>query len=637
MAERKTIAFPGLLILVGTLTSDLCGQGEIANPSRPVARGSFPVRVHVFEDYETGIEKRWWLRGTIETGNLAPSLSASAPNTRACRAAPSRNFDRKMGDQSREWKAVIFNPVPGPPMGSRTRLSFRYRLQGTTTLRVQIYSLSNNYHRFLTDLPAGSWQQATVDLTEARRPDGSGGPLAADERIDDIQFYIEPSGDLLIDDIVLYEAADDDEPRPFPARSIFTGWFDTGVQGKEWPGEFEIVPHEKPRGWDAAKSVARDDSGAHHLGVNMRGARSLGKHTALFFRYRLRGPDGPVEIALSDASGRAIQSRQITPSVAGDWSETTVNFAFEHPTTAHSIVFTPPGGAELLVDDLLLYEPAAATGRATHPRGHGLAAGYPSDRNVSGHPAVLVASAFETGAWRHSWRGGTRQTVSLVASDPERKFEPLEGKALRIAVKAGGHYGASIYHKFAETAGGEPEEVYFRYYLRFADDWNPVQGGKLPGISGTYGRAGWGGRPSDGRNGWSARGLFEGRKDGRTPVGFYCYHADMKGKYGSHWRWDRDRLGYLANNRWYCLEQHARMNTPGKRDGVLRAWVDGQLAFEKTDVRMRDIPGLRIEQIWINLYHGGSWTATSDHHLYLDNVVVARGYIGPMVSEAAPD
>ncbi|NIP92379.1 MAG: hypothetical protein GWO24_02430, partial [Akkermansiaceae bacterium] len=56
----------------------------------------------------------------------------------------------KMGDQSREWKAVIFNPVPGPPMGSRTRLSFRYRLQGTTTLRVQIYSLSNNYHRFLT-------------------------------------------------------------------------------------------------------------------------------------------------------------------------------------------------------------------------------------------------------------------------------------------------------------------------------------------------------------------------------------------------------------------------------------------------------------------------------------------------------
>ncbi|NIP92380.1 MAG: hypothetical protein GWO24_02435, partial [Akkermansiaceae bacterium] len=101
--------------------------------------------------------------------------------------------------------------------------------------------------------------QATVDLTEARRPDGSGGPLAADERIDDIQFYIEPSGDLLIDDIVLYEAADDDEPRPFPARSIFTGWFDTGVQGKEWPGEFEIVPHEKPRGWDAAKSVARDD------------------------------------------------------------------------------------------------------------------------------------------------------------------------------------------------------------------------------------------------------------------------------------------------------------------------------------------------------------------------------------------
>jgi hypothetical protein len=99
-----------------------------------------------------------------------------------------------MGDPTRDFKAVIFNPVPGPPMGSRTRLSFRYWLSGTDSLRVQIYSLSNGDHRFLTlaHLPQGSWQSAAVDMTQARRPDGSGVPLAEDERIDDLQFYIAP-------------------------------------------------------------------------------------------------------------------------------------------------------------------------------------------------------------------------------------------------------------------------------------------------------------------------------------------------------------------------------------------------------------------------------------------------------------
>jgi hypothetical protein len=99
---------------------------------------------------------------------------------------------------------------------------------------------------------------------------------------------------------------------------------------------------------------------------------------------------------------------------------------------------------------------------------------------------------------------------------------------------------------------------------------------------GTYGQAGWGGRPSNGLNGWSARGLFKGRKDGKTPVGFYCYHAEMKGKYGDNFLWDKDKLGMLENNRWYCIEQYAKLNTVGESNGILRSWIDGKLAFEKS-------------------------------------------------------
>ena len=256
------------------------------------------------------------------------------------------------------------------------------------------------------------------------------------------------------------------------------------------------------------------------------------------------------------------------------------------------------------------------------------AASHAPHRSGSG---VLFTCNFESPDWFRQW--GERRAdphTALTAADPERRFQPLDGKALRIRVDRGGHYGLSLQYRFKKRLGWEPEEIYFRYYLRFADDWNPKRGGKLPGLAGTYGRAGWGGRAVNGRNGWSARGLFKGQTNGKTPIGYYCYHADMKGRYGANWVWDRDGLGFLENNRWYCIEQYVRLNTPGQRDGILRGWVDGKPAFEKTDVRLRDVPTLKIETVWINLYHGGAWTAETEDHLYIDNVVISREYVGPM-------
>jgi hypothetical protein len=265
-----------------------------------------------------------------------------------------------------------------------------------------------------------------------------------------------------------------------------------------------------------------------------------------------------------------------------------------------------------------------------NPAERGLAAKYPSDQGIEEDPDVILFTDFESDQWHKHWSGGRRKTVRVVIEDNERSFQPLQKKALQIKVLKGEHYGASIEYKFKDKTGGEPEEIYFRYYLRFGNDWNPARGGKLPGISGTYNRGGWGGRPSNGRNGWSARGQFQGQREGKTPIGFYCYHADMTGRYGNAWIWRKDKLGYLENNRWYCIEQYVRMNTTEKNDGVLRGWVDGRLAFEKTDVRLRDVTELKIECIWVNIYHGGKWTAKSDDHLFIDNIVIAKRYIGPM-------
>jgi hypothetical protein len=72
------------------------------------------------------------------------------------------------------------------------------------------------------------------------------------------------------------------------------------------------------------------------------------------------------------------------------------------------------------------------------------------------------------------------------------------------------------------------------------------------------------------------------------------------------------------------------MNTPGEKDGILRAWVDGRLAFERTDLRFRQVDKLKIEQVWMNIYHGGTIPSPYDQHAFIDNFVIARQYIGPM-------
>jgi hypothetical protein len=327
------------------------------NLSKLVEKGNFPVRVHVAEDYETDIEKRWWMCGKLETQDVPPG------GRRACRATLTQDFDDKMGDTKTTYRAVIFNPVPGPPMGPNTRLNFKYKIIRTDRLRVQLYSLTNGYHRYLSleGLKMGEWTSAAVDMTQMRRPDGSGGPLSQNERIDDIQFYVDPRAELLISDIVLYEAAAASEKRPFPKRILFTGWFDTGKQGQEWPGDFEIVPHEKPRTWKAARSVTNRDTGEPWIRVSLRGDRRLDTITNLFFRYHLAGAD-QLRVELRQGKGRDAFGQTVDRVKNDVWSDATMTYALPGRLGKAWISFDEiryliPKGGRLLVDDILLYTP----------------------------------------------------------------------------------------------------------------------------------------------------------------------------------------------------------------------------------------------------------------------------------------
>lgn len=270
----------------------------------------------------------------------------------------------------------------------------------------------------------------------------------------------------------------------------------------------------------------------------------------------------------------------------------------------------------------------------------GFAENYPLDDNIASHPAVLLYSDFENDNWGEAWTFGTDSDIlDVTHTDNGNLFEPLRGSALRVTVKKGDHYGMSVGFDFMEEIGYEPEKMYFRYYMRIGDNWNPSASGKMPGFGGTYNVGGWGQTPSNGTNGWSARSYFDLPIAQGNPfsemsqIGSYVYHVDMEETYGDHEPWKNSYLGILEKNRWYCIEQYIELNNPGQNDGILYVWVDGQLAYYKTDWRWRNTENLKIERIWMDVYHGGDETAPQDMNLYFDNIVVANSYIGPMAEK----
>ncbi|MBN1674640.1 MAG: hypothetical protein JXR37_26575 [Kiritimatiellae bacterium] len=82
---------------------------------------------------------------------------------------------------------------------------------------------------------------------------------------------------------------------------------------------------------------------------------------------------------------------------------------------------------------------------------------------------------------------------------------------------------------------------------------------------------------------------------------------------------DEDRVEYMG-----------KMNTPGKADGELRAWIDGELQYEITGVMLRDekTSDVTWRRWWLGPYfHGGT---TKEQSSFLDSLVMATVYIGPV-------
>jgi hypothetical protein len=102
---------------------------------------------------------------------------------------------------------------PPRPVGARTKLRFRYHLTGASAMTVQIFDVTDqdNRHVHLKGLKQGEWATVHVDFSaDGKRNDGRDTPFAAGHKVDDLFFFVEPSGPaevrLFVDEVVLYDA-----------------------------------------------------------------------------------------------------------------------------------------------------------------------------------------------------------------------------------------------------------------------------------------------------------------------------------------------------------------------------------------------------------------------------------------------
>ena len=321
----------------------------------------------------------------------------------------------------------------------------------------------------------------------------------------------------------------------------------------------------------------------------------------------------------------------------------------------------------------------------------GIADGYQNDINLASHPDVYLSYSFNSPAaadggafldgtadvahvdsyWPCSAltpTGGLNPDGTFYNPQPAipgyTPFEPTgDSVCYRLKYESGpantqglGNYGVSAELDADQFANASQlDELFVRYYLFLGDTWGENvnnEAGKLPG--GITGRqqntpypGGWGGRTTNGANGWSARGGYQpivpagnNPLEGYTPIATYLYHVDQSGQYGDILSWlDRSPNGLLKRGRWYSIETQLKMNTrdgtnvqgqSGSNDGIMRGWVDGRLVYERTDIRFTDMDYIGIEDADLGLYYGGPGNTPWDQHIAIDNVVVSKSYIGPM-------
>jgi hypothetical protein len=282
------------------------------------------------------------------------------------------------------------------------------------------------------------------------------------------------------------------------------------------------------------------------------------------------------------------------------------------------------------------------------PRGNPALAGrHPGDVGIGRDPEVLFADDFETDDLKR-W-DEVRGTPRIARERPHAGRACVEMEMIR-----GHNTGGDAKKWFLPGA----DTVYVRFYVKFSANYRyshhfvTLLGGPPRNKWAAFGKAGL--KPdgtyfSAGMEPWFAWGANPPPGE----INLYTYFADMERdpKMDKYWgngffppgpgkgRAGGPQRVVPALDRWQCWEFMIQANSaPDAADGRQAMWLDGKPAGEFSGIRWRTDLQAAVNCVWLQHYGFDGSDPTRRHwperqSVWFDDVVVARRYVGPMVTK----
>ena len=163
------------------------------------------------------------------------------------------------------------------------------------------------------------------------------------------------------------------------------------------------------------------------------------------------------------------------------------------------------------------------------------------------------------------------------------------------------------------------KEYYLDYQVYFENDWEWVQGGKLPGLVGGDHTSGC--RPIE-PDGWSSR--FMWHQNGGAH--FYYYHQNRQSNCGDTRDFANGRT--LKKNAWNRITLRTVVNTPGQSNGLAQLWLNGEKVVDVGNIKWRGNVAetvALVDQVSLQTFYGGStqdWAPSHTTHARFSILVV---------------
>jgi len=201
--------------------------------------------------------------------------------------------------------------------------------------------------------------------------------------------------------------------------------------------------------------------------------------------------------------------------------------------------------------------------------------------------------------------------------------------------KSFGKTPSSYIGKHSVNPNEQYDEIYWRLDLRTQEGW---QGGGADKLSRamTLANSNW----AQGMIAHLWSGGSEGAFLGMDPASGINHSGQLVStQYNdfNNLRWlgwkagDIDLFSTANSNKWYCIEAHVKLNTPGQKDGIFEFWINDTLQAGSYDLNWHgdwnsDPDHMKINAIFIeNFWNNGS---PVEQERYMDNFVISTEGIG---------